>query len=285
MYRSIVAGLTALAVCWATPSAAEVDLKFPSQPERQVVLPGGFASGARLYAPAGPGPFPAAVLSHTCAGLGRNVFEWAQRLVAAGYVVLVIDHLGARGRKGNCYPDIRVSVTEFAQDQAAGLRHLRALPFVDRNRVVLMGYSFGAMAALRTASASFQRKSLGGEHFAAVVAFYPWCNDIKGPANQDHQWNFYDDTTTPLLVILGADDNEADPRSCVDKAKANAAKGMPVEYSVLPGTTHAFDNSGLGDRPLVFSRGGSTITYRYNPGAVETAWRLTLDFFARKGLR
>jgi dienelactone hydrolase len=277
MKRAILVGLATLVVCWATAAAAEVDLGLPSQPKHEVLS----GRGAQLYAPPGAGPFPAVVLSHSCAGLSPNVFQWAGRFLAAGYAVLVIDHLGPRGRTSNCYPDIRVSVTEYAQDAVAGLRHLRALPFVDGNRIVQMGFSFGAMAGLRAASESFRRKYLGGERFAAIVSLYPWCNDRAGPGNQDHQWNFYDDTTTPLLVLLGANDDEANPRSCVDKAKANAAKGMPVEYTVFPGTTHAFDNALMGDRPYVIQRGGTTITYRYNPGSVEAAWKLTLDFLGR----
>jgi dienelactone hydrolase len=259
-----------------------VDLRLPKAPEREVKLPGrGAFTGARLYAPEGAGLFPAAVLSHTCGPLRQNIFEWAQRFLAAGYVVLVIDHLGARGLTSNCWPHFSVSVTEYAQDAVAGMRHLRSMTFVDSKRIVMMGFSYGAMAGLRASSKSFREKSLGGESFAAIVSLYPWGNQQAGPWYQDHQWNFYDDTTTPLLLLLGADDDEADPRSCIDKAKANAAKGMPVEYKVFPGTSHAFDHSLMADKPFVFQQGGRTVTYRYNRESVEAAWRLTLDFLGR----
>jgi dienelactone hydrolase len=108
------------------------------------------------------------------------------------------------------------------------------------------------------------------------VSLYPWCNQQGGRGYQDHQWNFYDDTTTPLLVVLGADDDEADPRSCVDKAKENA-------YKVFPGTTHAFDHSLMADKPVVLQQGNRTHTHRYNRQSVEAAWELTLDFIARRG--
>jgi dienelactone hydrolase len=197
-------------------------------------------------------------------------------------VVLVVDHLGPRGVASNCWPNFTVSVTQYAQDSVAGLRHLRALSFVDGQRVALMGFSYGAMAALRVSSRGFREKSLGGESFAAIVSVYPWCNQQGGSRYQEHQWNFFDDTTTPLLVLLGADDDDADPRSCIDKAKSNAAKGMPVEYTVFPRTTHAFDHSLMGDKASVFRQGGRTITHRYNRESVEAAWRLTLDFLGRR---
>lgn len=280
MIRVILACLAALAFSFATPRAAQLDLAFPKQPEHEVKLPGrGAFTGARLYAPAGPGPFRAAVLSHPSGALRQHMFEWAQRFLAAGYAVLIVDHLGPRQKKTNT--DHSISVTEYAQDDIAALQHLRTLPFVDGKRIVQMGLSYGAMAGLRAASKSFRAKHLGGERFAAIVSVYPWCNQQVGTRYQDHQWNFYDDTDVPLLVVLGADDDEADPRSCIDKAKENAAKGLPVEFTVLPGTTHAFDHSWMGDKPVVDKAGSLTVTYRYNRESVETTWKLTLDFLGR----
>jgi dienelactone hydrolase len=281
MNRSIAAALAALALSLAAPAYSQVDLAFPREPEHEVKLPGrGTFTGARFFAPQGAGPFPAVVLSHTCGPLRQHIFEWAQRFVAAGYVVLAVDHLGPRGMSNNC-SSFKVSVTEYAQDAVAGMRHLRSMPFVDRKRIALMGLSYGAMAGLRAASESFGAKYLDGERFAAIVSFYPWCNHRLGNVQRDHHWNFYDDTTTPLLLILGADDDEADPRSCIDKARENAAKGMPVEFTVLPNTTHAFDHSVMGDKPVVSQQGSLTVHYRYNPQSVEAAWKLTLDFLSR----
>jgi dienelactone hydrolase len=284
MKRSVVVGLAVLVLGCAVPCAAQVDLAFPKEPEREVKLPGrGAFTGAKLYAPEGAGPFPAVVLSHPCGPLRQHIFEWAQRFLAAGYVVLVVDHLGPRGISTNCQ-NFSVSVTEYAQDDVAGLRHLRTLPFVDGKRIAQVGLSYGAMAGLRLASESFRAKHVGGERFAAIVSLYPWCSHQGGrPGHHDHQWNFYDDTNIPLLLLLGADDDEADPRSCIDKAKASAAKGLPVEMTVFPGTTHAFDHSLMGDKPVVVPQGRRTITYRYNRPAVEESWKLMLDFLTRHG--
>jgi dienelactone hydrolase len=280
MNRVITVSLAALAFSCTAPSAAQPDLGFPGQPEHEVKLPGrGAFTGARLYAPEGAGPFPAAVLSHTSGPLRQHIFEWAQRFLAAGYAVLVVDHLGPRRLTSNA--NHRVSVTEYAQDDVAAMRHLRAMPFVNGKRIVQMGLSYGAMAGLRAASKGFRAKHLGGERFAAIISVYPWCNEQVGSQYQDHQWNFYDDTDIPLLVLLGADDDEANPRSCIEKAKENAAKGLPVEFTVLPGTTHAFDHAWMGEKPVVSQQGNRTVTYRYNRESVEATWKLTLDFLAR----
>lgn len=171
MNRSTTACVAALAISCATPCLAAVELGFPRQPEREVkVPPRGAQTGARLYAPEGDGPFPAVVLSHTSGPLQQHMFQWAKRLVAAGYAALIVDHLGPRQMKTNSSFD--VSVIEYAQDDAAALRHLRALPFVDGKRIAQMGFSYGASASLREASRRFREKSLGGESFAAIVSVW-----------------------------------------------------------------------------------------------------------------
>jgi dienelactone hydrolase len=264
------------------PCAGQLNLEFPAQPEHQVRVPpkGPLIAGAHLYASEGPGPFPAVVLSHPSGRLQPHMFEWAQRFLTAGYAVLLVDHLSPRGKKDNF--DHGISVTDYAQDDVAAMRYLRTLPFVDGKRIAQMGFSYGAMAGLREASNKFRSKQLDGERFAAIVSVYPWCNQQGGRGYQDHQWNFFDDTDIPLLVVVGMDDNEADPHSCIDKAHENAANGMPVELVELPGTTHAFDHRWMGDKPVIEKSGNTTITYRYNPGAVETTWKLASDFFARR---
>ncbi|HET9404494.1 MAG TPA: dienelactone hydrolase family protein [Burkholderiales bacterium] len=281
MNRIIVACSAAFALLSAAPSAAQLDLGFPAEPEREVRLPGrGAFTGARLYAPEGAGPFPAVVLSHTSGALREHVFEWAQRFHAAGYAALIVDHLGPRNKRTNT--DFSVSVTEYAQDDVAAMRHLRTLPFVDGKRIVQMGFSYGGMAGLREASKDFRDRNLGGERFAAIVSVYPWCHH-QGPGRErrDHHWNFFDDTDIPLLVLVGADDDEADPRSCITKAKANAGRGLPVELAVFPNTTHAYDHSWMGDKPVMARLGNRMVTYRFNRESVEASWKLTLDFLAR----
>jgi dienelactone hydrolase len=277
-----IALLAVLACAGTAPSVAQVELGFPQQPEREVKLPGpGIVKGAKIYAPEGPGPFPAIVLSHTCSGLQQHVFEWAQRFLRIGYVVLVVDHLGPRGLSNNCPPNNSVSVIKYAEDDVAAMKHLRALPYVDSKRIVEFGLSYGGMAALRLASEKFRRNFVGNERFAAVVSLYPWCNRQGGQGYQDHQWNFYDDTTTPLLVLIGEDD-DSDPRSCVEQAKQNAEMGMPVEIRLFPDTTHAFDHSLWGGKPVEIQYGRRNVTYRYNKQAVDAAWDSMVDFLKRR---
>ena len=262
-----------------SPAHAQVDLGFPKEPRHEVVLPGSgmLLTGSALFAPKGAGPFPAVVLSHSCGGLRQNSFEWASRLVGAGYVALVIDHFGPRKITMNCWPNYKVNYSVIAQDAAAGMKHLRSLPFVDGKWIAHMGFSMGAMAGLRAASPSFRKQHLGRQGFAAVIAFYPWC----APSGPAQEINFHDDTNTPLLVLLGEKDDEAPTAPCIAQAKRMAAKGMPVSWKLYPNTTHSFDNSLMGDRPFTRQSGGRTFTYRYNAKSVEQAWGDSREFLAR----
>ena len=58
--------------------------------------------------------------------------------------------------------------------------------------------------------------------------------------------------------------------------------GMPVEYRVFPETTHAFDHSLWGDKPVAVQYEHRTVTYRYNKQSVETSWELIVDFIKRR---
>src|SRR6185503_14294352 len=143
------------AIALAASAAMAQAQKFP-------VTPQPFARPAArvpaLFKPEGAGPFPAVVLSHTCSGLSGSLYNWAERFTAAGYVALIIDHLGPRGRKFNCPPyENNVSVTEFATDSFEALKFLQGQSYVDPQRIVQVGFSYGAMAGLRIASARFAR--------------------------------------------------------------------------------------------------------------------------------
>lgn len=265
----------------ATGCAPAIPL--PSEPGS--FSPPGRSSQARLDKPAGSGPFPAVVLLHSCAGVksSPSLFDWASRLTAEGYVALVVDSNEPRGVTNNCIPipgrPSAVSVADVAADAFAALAHLRRLPFVDGDRVGVMGFSYGAMAALRTASASYAR----GGRFRAAVAFYPQCTgDHPIPYVRENLNNLYNDIVTPLLILMGELDDETPPSTCVPMAEKLRKAGKPVAWKVYPGTTHAFDVAAFGLQPFISHAGiRGTFVYKYNPEATEDAAREVRALFAR----
>src|SRR5690242_8070925 len=101
-----------------------------------------------LAKPDGAGPFPAVVVLHGCSGFTSTFPVIADRLKSWGYVALAIDSLGSRGRGKAC-----VSGGRDGQpiDAYAGLNFLAAQPFVDPDRIGLLGYSMGGGSALMDA--------------------------------------------------------------------------------------------------------------------------------------
>jgi dienelactone hydrolase len=121
------------------------------------------------------------------------------------------------------------------EDAFGALTYLRSLPFVDGKRIGVMGWSYGATAALRVATTSAVVESEprdGG--FRVSVAFYPRCDA------------FGYDTNIPVLMLLGGNDDWTPPAQCVAAAEALIKRGgSTVEWTVYPGATHNFDNSEL----------------------------------------
>src|SRR3989442_2068279 len=188
-----------------------------------------------LYRPDGPGPLPSMVVLHTCGGLQRLELDWADWLKARGYVALVVDSFTPRGTRNVCGTGRNPTYAEVGGDAFGALAYLRSLPFVDGERIGVMGWSYGAMAALRVAGASVvdSAKPQGGG-FRVSVAFYPSCRA------------FASDTAIPLLMLLGGSDDWTPPEMCVAGAEALLQRGgRTVEWKVYPGVHHGFDNFAL----------------------------------------
>src|SRR5262245_18413204 len=122
-----------------------------------LVLAGGVPATLSLPTASGPAAFldppprgarpPAVVLMHGYSGDRLSLSSLARRLAASGYAVLAID---ARGHGENRNPMRRGFVRSdvFYEDFAAAIDYLRLSPFVDGQRLAVMGHSTGAGPAL-----------------------------------------------------------------------------------------------------------------------------------------
>jgi dienelactone hydrolase len=189
--------------------------------------------------PAGPGPFPAVVLLHTCAGVRPHLFTWMLRLNAGGYAALIVDSFTPRGMSA-CAGRERfpAELEEVADDALRALEHLRSRPRIDGRRIAVVGFSYGASAALRLASPQYQG---GGRRFGAAVAFYPLCAPYPGGA--PHRSDNLRDVATPTLILMGAADTDTPGvvENCVARVERLRAAGRPVDIQLFPGAGHVFD--------------------------------------------
>jgi dienelactone hydrolase len=220
-----------------------------------------------VYKPAGVGPFPALVLLHGCSGVQPNTLAWAQWLQSEGYVALVLDSFSGRGLKRVCADSSPLTGGARAPDVFAAAQHLKTLPFVDGARLGAIGWSHGGWTVLQSSRFENVHSDAG---LKALIAFYPYCGDLAVYRS-----------STPLLMLLGADDNWTPAEPCRFLAERARADGRNVTAVVYPGAHHGFDGAHIA-RPTVIAdaRRGAGATVAYNPTAHADAERRVKQFLA-----
>lgn len=229
----------------------------------------GVSIASWLAKPEGDGPFPAVVLIHGCSGTERNtshqtVWRGLNQHVGLlnenGYVTLIVDSFAPRRITDGCQTGGRYYPLQLS-DAYAAFDHLASLPFVDADRIGLVGLSLGGGTGIRVAARGYGRVSPG---YSAVVAYYPYC---------DHIYRF----ELPLLILIGAEDDWTPASLC--QALAPRAPDR-VELVVYPGAHHSFDLPMRGPY-YVEGMNGRFHTVQGNPEARRDAQARMLAFFDR----
>lgn len=244
---------------------------------------------ATLVKPEGPGPFPAVVQLHGCAGLEAQSYRWARWFADRGYVALVVDSFGTRKVKGDCRTGPGEPPTTARFDDAFGaLRYLQSQPFVIPDHVAAIGWSQGGVYAMAVINGpSLERAQRRGVDlpatgFAAGVGVYPGgCFSLVK-----------EQVVRPLLVLIGGADDWTPAAKCQEMVDAMRSRGSDASIVIYPGAYHYFDVEGQrlevqaevenADKP-----GGHGATVSYQPAAAADAYRQVEAFFARhlKGAR
>ena len=240
-----------------------------------------------LFRPAGTGPHPALVFLHGCGGLisrsgsiQTREADWAARLTALGYVVLMVDSLTPRDQGEMCSQSgFKLPIyLSRPKDLYAALRYLQAQPYVRPDRIGAMGWSQGGGTILLGIRADSLGRPADARQpdFRAAVAFYPGsCRD------RAHRvpWT----SAIPLLVLLGESDNWTALEPCKAFVAGAVGRGSPVEMHVYPGAYHDFDWPNLPMRSLTAYRTAAGVVpiTAMDPAAREDALRRVPDFVAK----
>ncbi|UOM33942.1 dienelactone hydrolase family protein [Acuticoccus sp. I52.16.1] len=232
--------------------------------------------------PEGPGPFPTALLYHGCDGAKDNMHRWAKALVEDGWAAVVVDSNGPRH-----YTDFAtwrlvcagqlLPGSERAGDILVSIADAVALPFVDPERLALIGMSHGGWSIMELMTLDLTRERPTNlrrlpepgpallEGVRASVLVYPWC----GLANTARFWDWLNDS--PVLFVLATADIVAPMYECEMVARNLEEEGHAVESIVFQGATHGFDQEERSEfSPLA-----------YNPEATREAIATALGFLDR----
>ena len=220
---------------------------------------------AFVYAPPGPGPFPAVIDVHggPTAQSHRDFNRFRQYLLSKGYVVLVPNVRGSTGygKTWTRRDDLDLGGAPL-KDVVACKQYLVQEAHVAADKVVVMGGSYGGYMALAAATFTPGEFAASVDYFGVsdlkslVESFPPyWAaeatfiyqkfGDPKNPAHAAYQHDrspifFTDKITRPLLVVQGDKDARVKADQSERIVAALKTRKVPVHYLVLHGEGHGF---------------------------------------------
>ena len=236
---------------------------------------------AILRLPRTAGRRPVVVIAHGSNGPDSRGRAHAQALSEAGLASLEIDMWAARGLSGGL--DRPKHVGETLPDVFGAFRYLTNRPEFDPLRIGIMGFSWGGVLSMLTATRAVARRYLrNGERFAAHGPLYPVCwlyNHLPG-------YEFRDLTGAPMLLQCGAADGYDAPDSLQKLLDSlDAPDRACLETVVFPGATHAFDQidepARLVTDPLAHLGQGGEVAFTPDRQAGDAARANAAAFFRR----
>lgn len=226
-------------------SISTADVTFPS---------GGATMLAYLARPNASGRFPAVLVQHENMGTAEHFRDVARRFAKNGYVALHLDLFSRQGGTSAVPANERASILtapgaadRWVADWQAAMAYLRTLPFVQGDRIGMIGFCFGGNV---TWNVAIKEPSL-----RAAAPFYGI------PDYRDEIGNI----RAAILAVYAALDQRVDATIPMVEEQL-AANRRVFKINVYPDANHGFFND---TRPAT-----------YNEAAATAAWRDTLAWFA-----
>ena len=182
------------------------------------------------------GKIPAMIYMHGSGGLSKTAKErispWLKMFNKMGIATFQLDSFRPRKVSSTVDKQHLVMAAEMVVDCYKALEYLSNHPRIDKDRIGIMGESKGGGVTINTLWNPI-RKAIGNLKFALHVALYPPCADYEK----------YDFTGAPILLLVGEKDDWTPPEPCMDFADKLKENGYDAKIVVYPGAYHAFDAS------------------------------------------
>lgn len=234
---------------------------------------------ATLRIPAVALGMPAVVIVHGSSGIDSRGPSYAVELNKAGIATLEIDMWTPRGVTGGL--NRPAGVPETLPDAYGAYKYLAANPAIDPKRIGIMGFSWGGVVSMLTATKPYTDQYLGGGgKFAAHAPNYPVCwvyNRVPG-------YEFKSFTGAPVFIQGGNLDTYDLPDTCPNLVQSvQAIVPNLVSVKMYADATHAFDRvteptTTVTDPFSHLGRGGDVL-FESNPVNAAQARAATVAFF------
>jgi len=174
---------------------------------------------------------------------------WFMYLAQQGYIVFILDNRGTGGRgkafKNYSYGDL----SKYAViDHLEGARYLAGLPYVDKERIGIWGWSFGGYLTLHTLLRDNGLFRMGIS--VAPVSDFRWYDTIyterfmrtpqQNPQGYDaaSAFSYLDGYDGGLLLIHGTADDNVHVQHAMNFMEALQQHAAPFEVMLYPGLNH-----------------------------------------------
>lgn len=205
---------------------------------------------------------PAFIFMHGSGGMllrHQSYLELAREL---GFVTLQIDSFGPRNVSSTVGNQTNVTAAMMATDALRALKYLAEQPNVDPEKIVIMGSSKGAIAALFSTWNPIRQKIVGNFDFAGYMLLYPLCVDIEDG----------NVTEKPVRVFIGNKDNWTPAQPCIEQVERMKALGRDWSITLYQDAYHGFDApiEGIRSMPHAYSMAECAIALRSDGYEYET---------------
>ncbi len=244
-----------------------------------------------LYKPDGNGPFKSVVMLHGAGGIFPYQLDWARQLREQGYAVLFVDsyckrkHLCEHDSPDND-PKRRKAVNKWKKitplqrtaDAFGALEYLAQQNFVKKNKISLMGFSWGATAGMMTIGPRIKKMfspTQGG--FYSLVAMYPnskYWTQMRGMPSTAKDMK----VTTPTIMLAGKKDEGESIDVYKELQQVAKKNNFPLEIVLYLASYRKFDEKREKHSVTV---NNVTLTKGYNKDAHEDSIKQVFSFLSK----
>ena len=199
----------------------------------------------------GSGRLPLVILIHGSGGFEVNADVWDRQFGSLGISTFALDSFSGREIASTVTDQSQLGRLNMILDLYRSLAVLAAHPWVDPNRIAVMGFSRGGQAALYATLKRFHKMwNPSGIDPAAYIALYPQCNTtyISDTEVTDH----------PIRIFHGISDDYVEIAPCRAYFGRLKQAAKDVQMTEYPDTWHAFDYPSLPPNPTIVENGQTT---------------------------